>query len=605
MINIFEQVPQQFNRQGIAHAVNIAVTPQACFDLERNGIPYSIMEDYYHEHELIAVYNDYISQRIQWLNGFEQLLATECDGIRNNPGLVSLFLGTCALDALLDSVLIHSFIVNCLQEKTKPLHITYYRKVEVPENFSDVRYSFGNSVYSLLIPLFCKNQNIKLTLQHESPPNARNERTLLPSIKNAVRPLCHKLKRRRLLATLPRVIQAGDIKSFLFLDDSYGMIKLIGEVLCNGHRCMLLSHDKIICLTKYSAKPVFSIHENLHPSPPAWGEHIRKILNEDWVWRWFDALCGMPVRIILKPRFEYFLAVTVPKLLAINTQFSSFFRNHRIDYLVSSTGQMALFAGAIYAAGRHNIKRIRIRHGESVRDAQRLWEFREVRHADHLVVANSEVRDYYLNNIISPGGYHTQVHIADYGFENCTKKKRPRQKKERPLVVYAPGELVLNARYMGTVTYPCVWYYKLQQRIADFFASRPDYYFVFKPHPAVDVDNPIERYLLVKGYRNIIYSRNPFVRWLSQADCAIFDYPETALYEAMAAQVPYFVLHHSLFKWRRNVIEMLGGRCITYTTHEEAINALSYFLDHPDVPVRFDGFIERGNLLKELSQDGV
>jgi len=296
-------------------------------------------------------------------------------------------------------------------------------------------------------------------------------------------------------------------------------------------------------------------------------------------------------------------------LLSLVEQFSTFLSQYNINYVVTAVWQRIRYSSAAYAAKQQGIECVMIRHGEGIRDA-RIWESREIRPNDHLIVINKEIGDYFASRINNLGLDKPRVHIADYQFrtlsqirEKRKQRKSPSETKTKPLVVYVPSMFMFDTRYLHGASYSCIWYYQLQRHLVDYFAERKDYNFVFKGIPAADrIYNPIPLYLKKHKFKNITYSKKPFRNWLSKADYVLLDYPLTALYEAIAAGVPYFVLFNSLFKVRRKAVDMLGERCVTFTTIEDAINTVKYFLDNPDLPLNLDGFIESGCLVESFEK---
>ena len=480
------------------------------------------------------------------------------------------------------------------------------------ERFNELLLFNGNTVYSRLIPLFCTKYHTGLDEISVSSDRASDGwlRGLSEKAKSIAATIYLDIGRRKfLLSQKSSTLVNKKPLRFLFLAEHWGLNLLLAEALQRGHTCYLLKpNNNIAEIGRYNQRTVFHLKENAYPISDVWSVAVKETPERHSRWEWFDQRCNVPASTILKPRIEYFLTTTVPKLLSLIEQFSTFLSQYNINYVVTAVWQGTKYSSAAYAAKQRGTECIMLRHGEGIRDA-RIWELREFRPNDHLVVVNKEVGDYLVSKINNLGLNRPKVHIADYQFRNLgkirgkRKQRKTHYKNGKPLVVYVPTMFMFDARYLHGASYPCTWYYQLQRHLVDYFAVRKDYNFVFKAIPASDhIYNPIPLYLKKNRFKNITYSKIPFKSWLLKADHVLIDYPVTALYEAIAAGVPYFVLLNSLFKVRQKAVDMLGERCVTFTTIEDAINTVKYFLDNPDLPLNLDGFIESGCLVESLEK---
>lgn len=608
MINLLEKVPGNMDFESLKGCVNVALTPEACFILDEHEIPYNIPEDYYSEAELLSLEDDYFNQKTQWLGELDHALAEKLPEFRNQAsGLCSHYLGYSSVHYSFDNVLIRSLALRNLWEKVRPEKIRYYR-IQKEERFNDLLLFNGDTVFSRLIPLFCAKYHTDLDEVIISWDRASDgwSKSLLEKAKSIAATIYLDIGRQKfLLSQKSSPLINKEPFPFLFLAEHWGLNLLLAEAMQRGHKCYLLKHNnKIIEIGKHNQRIVFQIKEKARPVSDVWLATVTEILESRSRWEWFDQLCSVPASTILKPRIGYFLTTTTPKLLSLIEQFSAFLSQYSINYVVSAVWQGIKYSSAAYAAKQQGIERIMIRHGEGLRDA-RIWESREIRPNDRLIVINKEIGDYFASRINNLGLDKPEVHIADYQFRTLSKirkqRRSPSETKTKPLVVYVPTMFMFDARYLHGASYPCTWYYQLQRHLVDCFAERKDYNFVFKGIPVSDrIYNPIPLYLKKNKFKNITYSKKPFRNWLSKADHVLIDYPLTALYEAIAAGVPYFVLLNSLFKVRQKAVDMLGERCVPFTTIEDAINTVKYFLDNPDLPLNLEGFIESGYLVESL-----
>ena len=55
----------------------VALTPAVCYQLDKSGIRYSIIEDYYDEVELLANEDKYYQSQLQWIDGLDEFLQSK------------------------------------------------------------------------------------------------------------------------------------------------------------------------------------------------------------------------------------------------------------------------------------------------------------------------------------------------------------------------------------------------------------------------------------------------------------------------------------------------------------------------------------------------
>jgi len=150
----------------------------------------------------------------------------------------------------------------------------------------------------------------------------------------------------------------------------------------------------------------------------------------------------------------------------------------------------------------------------------------------------------------------------------------------RQRVIYLPTFLVGNCRSLGP-HYGDTWYYKLQQAILEYLATRQDYYFIWKGLVESDGShNPIPQWIKDRGFDNIgIETHKPFQKFLMTADKVICDYPSTGFYEAAVAGVPAMALCYRAFSLRETAREVFGEMLQDFATYDEAVVHIKNFLD--------------------------
>lgn len=151
----------------------------------------------------------------------------------------------------------------------------------------------------------------------------------------------------------------------------------------------------------------------------------------------------------------------------------------------------------------------------------------------------------------------------------------------RQTVIYLPtfffGDNVRTEKLMGDA-----FYYKLQQAILEYLATRQDYYFIWKGLiEAEKCWNPIPQWIKDRGFDNIgVETHRPFTKFLLTADKVICDLPGTGMYEAVAAGVPTMALCWRGYEIRETAREVFGEILQDFATYDEAIEHIKNFLDN-------------------------
>ncbi len=98
----------------------VALTPKVCYQLDKAGIKYSIIEDYYDEAELTVLEDEYHKSQLRWIESLDEFLQNNVKGLKElNLKLGTLyyyFLKTIVLDPLY----IRCYTLNRLFEAIKP-----------------------------------------------------------------------------------------------------------------------------------------------------------------------------------------------------------------------------------------------------------------------------------------------------------------------------------------------------------------------------------------------------------------------------------------------------------------------------------------------------
>lgn len=590
----------------------VALTPEVCYQLDKAGIKYSIIEDYYDEVELTALEDEYHKSQLRWIKSLDEFLQNNITVLKELDLRLATIYYYYLKTMVLDPLYIRCYALNKLFEMIKPSSVVFisYQSKETPLDF---RLLYGGKSYSQVIPILCDENSISLkavflkedrSIREVEPVSAggdiitRLRRTLGKF--ETVRKIYSAYEYFSQWPILVKRPDKGRLK-ILMLKLGYGGVDFAKDALGNGHSIYQLSGDFIL---KYSSLGVRR-HLNLKAKYEGkvaglnnniW-ESTANLLEGNDLIKWINERCQADVSEIVLPRLKYFIAKVCPEILGYFKVFTEFYKNEKIDFVFTPVEVSVTEFAAIAAAshGSHT-KSVCICHGDDIFD-NKFWHITELSHFKIHIVSKKELEEYFryqcqANNIPTELYNSSSNRLLNVKRTGYLREKKKGGIKKR--IIYLPTMLMGDNKRLDGATYPDTWYYKFQKSLIEYFSTKSGYTFVWKGLPTSDtIYNPIPNFIRDNSFSNIEIATNPFVEHLLSADRVICDNPSTGFYESVIAGVPTISLYHEAFKVRKSAVEYFGNLLKLYSDIPEAIKQIDEFLDSD--PELYKTTIEMGN----------
>ncbi|MFC1674288.1 hypothetical protein ACFL1K_00115 [Candidatus Omnitrophota bacterium] len=601
----------------------IALTPLASYELDKTGISYRIIEEFYDGAQFLKEYDSFINEQLDWFNSFDKfLLSLYPEAKTKDFKLATTFYYHIKLTV--DSVILRSRILEAFIKKASPKSITYiamdqrrlinnlgYPEFCILSNFFSSDES--QSLFFRLIPIFCKKYNIEFDSMIAKDMEGLNSSMQKPE------GLFKGLEKYFKFSNYLKVI-FGDIFSgrrnifrynLFFLNSGYNNLDIMAEAYLTGCKIFYRAGVDIIKIKRARHdKLINEIKSEITKEPVIrYKESLEKIYHSD-VLDWINNHCGIDVRPIILPKLKSFISTFFPQLISLVGKYKTFYDSNQIDMVFTSQrATVEEYAAIVACRFTEKTKSAYLPHGDSAFDS---WiDFFEYRSSfDVYFPTNSETEEYTKKRISSvdsstrvlqnPNRYKAIPRIS------YSKSKRPKNRKIKT-VVFLPTPYLwdLLLWFSSSSEVPDTRYFRWHKEVLHYFSQRTDFNFIWKSLPSANqAYDPIPYLLNDKNYPNIRYATEPFVRWIKKADMVLLDYPSTALYEAAISGLPVMSLYFApLNKVRRSALDVFGKSLQPFNDFDEGIEKIDGFLDADpksfvvNIPISGQPIIEAIDLL--------
>lgn len=586
----------------------IALTPAACSDLDREGVPYRIPED-------VAAWPDqdreaqaYFETQLKWFDALDHRLA-ERAGTEGRLPIRPFRIYGYHLKLLLDSTILQWRLWSGVLEALRPVRVTYHTDRRRTPRPDWQLIQTDEHPHRHLIPAFCRLRGIpcavrRLEVDRRSSSFAANH------------PLRHLAGRALAKAPLIRGLveavrdgrrpagprsRADRPRTFLLLAEGWGLDEFAEDAWRRGHRVLAVDGTDLREFDGSGMRPLapLSTFGDVVGAgvPPGWDEASRELLWSPLYAEWIAEQGGPEVAAYLLPRVQYFLETVCPTLLDAASTFRRVYTKYRVDAAIThSQARPWQCAAMSVAAAAPGIAAVQITHGyDPLEYARELTELP----CNLYVTLDREYAAYFRGALNGRPGWdpvtvlHHPVWLGRYG-------GLPERGGGRLRVVFVPTFLSGDVRRVGEPTYPATWYYRFQAEMAQYFASRPEVAFVWKAPEAELVYNPMRDRIAALGARNVVFRNGRLLDEYRQADRVICDNPSTPMIEALAMGLPTLVLAHDSFAVRPGAREKFGRILQPFATPDEAKAATGRFLAEDPAGYRVPVVEEAPHRLVEL-----
>ena len=585
----------------------IALSPFAAYELENEGISYSLIEDFYDENELYELGTDNYAK-------MESICKMIDAKLKNNvlkeedisPALFNFY----TLKLIYDSITIRLFQLSRLIHNELPDKLVIYESTISPINTDDASLLFDNeeSIYSHLLNLTGWDVYIE-TLSEPTNWNVSFgkkmdfiERTL----KNYLNSLFYNNPSFYELATIVKHKKLSELIPFItnIFSRKTGSVLMLGA----GYNWNVCTHGfKEIGLNTIYRIPndiEFWSTKNNNENKKHLLLKVFDDLKENPTFRNFFVHNNVDFFPLIETRLHYL--ITHFTFVCINAYNDSkrILIEKDIRVVLASTLSTCIQQSFAKAAHSLNIPVIAWQHGNYGYYDQPMVVYKDIAPMDYLFIFGEGVKKKYekeakkYNCTLIPIG-STLLEQLPKGTNQVDIIKNigdPNKKN----VVFVITNYYQNDLYITSPPpYSDNKFWIIQKSVLDIFSKYNEYNFIIKLHPSNRYrELPMRRYVEEKGIENILFVKNEytFIDLLSIADIIIMDFPSTTLLQSLTTKKPIIVYdgHDPIDKGARTLLKHRVG---CYGHKEEFISAINDYLStekvHDDINLDDNRFLEQ------------
>ncbi len=588
----------EFERNDVITSLN----PLASYELDKAGIKYNILEDYYDEAEFLKEEEDYFNDQLAWFDEFDNFLFD----IFPEAKVKNLKLATGRyfhIKCMVDSLILRCKVLNTFINKVKPNDIIYismsWKKDLISSAGRPLLFRKNQSLFSRLIPLFCQKYNINFRRIILAEGKKLNNIHL--GNNNFSYQIKDRLKSNKCVKNLWYFYKTFYINNIfskpfsnyryniLFLK-THGFVKdIIKEAQKEGHRIFYKQGKNVIKQSFLYRKVVDSIYPSniISSSEQDVKDFLKEIYKTDII-NWLNNYCKIDVTAVIFPRLRYFIENWCPQIISLVDKYMNFYNENQIDLVITPhMVSVDEFAAIIATRYSEKTKSACLQHGDET-FALKVWDFGEYLPYDIYFTTNYE-REQYIKHRIKLRNLNTKVFQYPNRYKILPKvsnlEGRVRSKANRKTIVYVPMMYQWDNNGWIEARVPDTWYYSWHKELIKYFSSREDVNFIWKGIPTSnEIYDPIPNLINDRGYKNVKYATEPFVKWIKKADLVLLDYPSTALYEAAVSGLPVMSLFFAPFNIvRESALKLFGKSLEPFNNFDEGITKIDNFLNsNPD-----------------------
>jgi len=522
------------NVPNIAFEGNIvALTPEACYWLDKRGLKYSIIEDYSDKPPT----EEYFSLFDKWVDKLRDVIETDV-------GVMSLYAFYWRY-SVLDQLFTKCYMVNKLLDSLNPSEVVFVTSPIREPSFDYTMATRYPSYYSQIVPKICKERGIFIGIIRSED---LGQKQIVSSNWRSNKIMQNVVFNFKRFITIGSPEADGKLNIFVPKTVHLG-VDFIVDALNRGHK-------------------VFGVRDKTYTIPD---EKFIDVLRQRDLVTWFNDLFRCDVSEIILPRLRYFVGELCPSFLGYYEDLLSRFQQDKIDMVLMPHDTTPRESASLLAAKTLGIKRVCISHGDGI--GYRSWDERELRNYDVIITATAERQRYY-QDLAKELGLNTQSYVSPHRLALVLDINH----RYKGGIVYLPT--FFNGDSCG-FHYQDAWYYKLQTAIIDRFVG---YAFTWKGMPSADrLNNPIPCYIADKGLGNMKVATDSFAKHLKNVDRVICDLPSTGFYEAVASGVPAMALWSRDMPFRKSALDYFGNLIKPFSNIEEAIAQIeNFWCDFPE-----------------------
>lgn len=592
----------------------VALTEEAIFHLERCGIQYITLEEFYTSYEIRGDVDKFLVEQLSWFDDFDRLLKDAFPEAANmGVNLATIYY--YGIKRAVDNAILTTRILRRFIESVNPGKIWYigprYSAEEINsfvdrdhsqdhpfEEALDADFKTGENPYSILIEPLCKACGINFQrLSFNALRKPKKEAPVLKNLREGLnmgrikrlakkflpvsemRSLYIYLKSMRAKPVKGRILALQNV-SFLtdfYIDSRKDGFELFFKEKRSAKKLSWQPWRKRIALGRFKQR-VQCTREDI----------FKKILYGELM-NWINCYCGLDVSGILNSRFRYFLYKICPEMLARIQCYIEFYNKNNIDFVVAyniwTIDELAAIAAARLTP---SVKSIGFSHGSDVYECKSRFFYMDRQYDIFFSLSSPEAEHErwlvehfnYKYPKIYEFPYFQRRFAKRGGGDRRTKPVSFAGKK--PVVLYVP--IIYGSRPGRSIQlnqpFP-MEYVKWHRALAGFFSKRKESFFIWKGliQPEQNFDLMAE-IIGEKGYDNIRFDSDRLTRWFPFVEKVLLDIPSTAFFESIYSHMPVMALYRPAYQiLRENAHGSFGSSLRAYNSIDEGLGLVEEFLD--------------------------
>lgn len=579
----------------------ISLNPDVSYKLDKRGIGYHLLDEYYSKEELIKDQDRFIDEQLDIIDKFDVFLRDNISFCRE-AGISPARRHHSRLTYLIGTVVISSRILKNFISKIGPAKIVYVskgeeRKTEAFSVYDSLIANIDRIKRSIMEILCAERAEIELELRVITPV----KKTKKGKWKRSAYETAKKISEKMLLKRIYHVFKYSKFKKYfhstkasssnrvLFLNaGARRMDYLLRELIGSGSTVYLKDMDCIQRVSGFSSRKIKWKNTDdsiLNKIKNECDGASGKIDKETGFYEWINRQSGCNVSGIVAPYMEGFIKNDCSRFLAEVIDLIGFYKKENMDLVVtnSSVGRNEITAVAAGEATEH-VKNLCFQHSSTTVDHKLRYIVDEMGGFDYYFTTDDLSEKYFQQYSSADLSNGCKVDQYPYYFSDIIKRndrKKTQGRKEK--IVYVSTKLARNRvrfRSDNLICYPSPYYYEFLKKIIDFFGSKDDFDFVYKHVSSQKwAEASIIPYIEDKSFQNVSVGTMDFIKCLDEADRIIVDYPSTSLFEAADAGVPVLALCPDIIEIWEPCLDNFKKSFHFFSEADEAVDIISDFLD--------------------------
>lgn len=575
----------------------LALTPSAAVVLEKNGINYFIVDDFFDEEDLLGNLDDRLRLQVDWAMWVDQILKSkipEFDQMNYSPAIACFY----RIKNYFDRLTTHRFGLQAFLEVYQPRKIFWVNNSKsIDRHGHNIDYAY----VEMILPILCKEYGIEIELYTPEVSNTiqwykivfSNFRADLSEKKIRIKSVAKKLSSYYWNWQSGRTTKESDNILFsqlsgdtdvLVLQDTYDMGHVLSEL-----KAMRIKTTKLHLMSLLEKSRKMDSRFVKNALETVWGE-LRK---ESKLWSVLEEWTGG--QEVAEPWLAYLMTHTFYEGWKGSIIASQYLSEKKYSAIICSAIQSLTpyesGIGVLHAGRNSDIPIFSYLHGSLPGYChQPIQIFWDMAHSDWHFVYGKYVAN-YLNQLseqfplnfataLATGSPCAEMDQKSYDSKkiNVLRRKLASGGK-KPLILYIPNMITYDRRLSGDAP-ACMPSYDLQKKVMTIFGEHKDVQLVYKSF--VGSYNDIMLDFIKSCVPNVIIAKYKEVKisnLMWAVDGIILDYPATPIREILLTNKPILTFSDSrYYKMFPEAKTLLRKRCHFSETPEEFLIAVDDFL---------------------------